>query len=152
MPGGKQILLSQYRGKAVVLAFILTYCSHCQRTMGFLIKDQNEFGSKGLQVLSSAIEDGAARALPNFIRTFNPPFPVGYNADQGAVLDYLQHPRMVIPHMPLLVFIDRQGVIRAQFEGDSSFFDEAAHEQNLRNQIQVLLQGVKKVAPKKKTN
>src|SRR5207244_7918134 len=36
---GKQLQLSQYQGHPVVLAFILTYCSHCQKSIGFLIKD-----------------------------------------------------------------------------------------------------------------
>ena len=30
LAANKQIKLSQYRDKTVVLAFILTYCSHCQ--------------------------------------------------------------------------------------------------------------------------
>ena len=47
---GKQVLLSQYRGKVVVVAFILTWCPHCQKTIGYLIKDQNTYGPRGFQV------------------------------------------------------------------------------------------------------
>jgi cytochrome oxidase Cu insertion factor (SCO1/SenC/PrrC family) len=36
--------LSQYKGHPVVLAFILTYCTHCQMTVGVLSKLQNEYG------------------------------------------------------------------------------------------------------------
>jgi hypothetical protein len=68
-----------------------------------------------------------------------PPFPVGYNNDSNAVLDFLQHPRMVVPYMPLLVFIDREGVIRAQYEGRDAYFDDARQEQNLRSTIEGLL-------------
>ena len=39
---GKQVLLSQYQGKVVVMAFILTWCPHCQKTIGYLSKDQND--------------------------------------------------------------------------------------------------------------
>src|SRR5436309_9656232 len=102
---GKQLKLSQYKGKPVVLAFILTYCSHCQRTIGFLIKDQQEFGDR-VQVVATAIEEKAATAVPGFIRQFAPPFPVGYNGNTEAN-EYLQHPPMLILHMPSLVFIDR---------------------------------------------
>src|SRR5262245_41700305 len=73
---GKQIKLSDFRGKTVVLAFILTYCSHCQAVVRGLIKDQTELGSKGLQVLACAIEDMAATAVPGFNRQFAPNFPV----------------------------------------------------------------------------
>src|SRR5215510_11862174 len=79
LPGGKQILLSSYKGKAVALIFILTYCPHCQKTVGILSKMQNEFGPRGFQVLSSAIEDMASMAVPDFVKRFNPPFPVGFN-------------------------------------------------------------------------
>jgi thiol-disulfide isomerase/thioredoxin len=59
LSGGKQVLLSQYQGKVVVVAFILTWCPHCQKTIGYLSKDQTTYGPRGLQVLASAIEDVA---------------------------------------------------------------------------------------------
>ena len=52
---GKQIHLTQYTGKTVVLAFILTYCTHCQKSVGFLSNLQQEYGPRGLQALASAI-------------------------------------------------------------------------------------------------
>ena len=143
--GAPPLTLSQYIGKPVVLAFILTYCSHCQRTVGFLIKDQNEYGPRGLQVLACAIENGAQLAVPAFIKNFNPPFPVGYN-DGSTALDFMQHPVVKVPIMPMLAFIDRQGMIRAQFEADDEKFFGDEHEQNLRTQIEALL---KVGAPKK---
>src|ERR1039458_6777687 len=57
---GKQVHISQYKGKTVVVAFILTYCSHCQKAIGVLSKVQREYGARGLQVLASATEDMAA--------------------------------------------------------------------------------------------
>ena len=51
----------------------------------------------------------------------------------------MQHPPMLIPHMPLLAFIDRQGTIRAQHEGDDEKFFGDQQEQNLRAQIEALL-------------
>src|SRR5438105_445561 len=72
---GKQILLSQYNGKTVVFAFILTTCPHCQQTIGILSKLQPEYASRGVQMLACAIEDGARQNLPGFIDKFKPPFP-----------------------------------------------------------------------------
>ena len=40
--------------------------------------------------------------------------------------------------MPLLAFIDKQGDIRAQYEGDDPFFNEQV-ERNLRKEIEALL-------------
>jgi len=105
--------------------------------VGFLIKDQNEYGPRGLQVLASAIEPDAALALPLFLKNFQPPFPVGWSAGESA-LAFMQHPMAKIPMMPLMAFLDRQGNIRAQYEGDDPFFGDQL-EQNLRQQIAALL-------------
>ncbi len=136
--GAPPLTLSQYKGKPVVLAFILTYCSHCQRTVGFLIKDQNEYGPRGLQVLACAIENGAQLAVPAFIKNFNPPFPVGYN-QLRPVLDLMQHPPMIGPRMPMIAFIDRQGILRAQYEGQEAFLEQDQMAKNIRAKIMELL-------------
>ncbi|HLK47953.1 MAG TPA: TlpA disulfide reductase family protein [Bryobacteraceae bacterium] len=138
LPGGKTTSLSQYKGKTVALIFILTYCPHCQKIVSFLSQDQNEYGSRGFQVLASAIEDGAAGAVPGFIKKFSPPFPAGSNA-RPPVLDFLQHPMADRLLMPQLVFIDRHGMIRAQYAGDAPFLDEAQADKNLRSEIEELL-------------
>jgi peroxiredoxin len=138
--GGKPITLSQYRGKPVVLAFILTTCTHCQYTTGLLVKLQTEFVAKGLQVIECAVNQGAAADLPNFIKSFQTNFPVGYSTDQVGVLGFLQHPATAIPHMPMLAFIDRHGIIREQFQGiDAILNDDAKQEENLRAEIEKLL-------------
>ena len=134
---GKQILLSSYRGKVVALAFILTYCPHCQKTIGILSQMQKEYGPRGFQVLASATEEGAAMAVPGFIQRFHPPFPVGFN-DRGQVIEYLQRSAGIAMMMPQLVFIDRAGVIRGQFSGEEPFFAEGQQEPNIRKEIEML--------------
>jgi peroxiredoxin len=138
MTGGEPIQVSQYNGKVCVLAFILTTCPHCQKTVGYLSTMQNEYGPRGFQALASAIDDMGAMNVPDFIKRFQPPFPVGFNKLNDAQ-GYLQHPAMFRMLMPQLVFIDRQGTIRAQFAGDDKFFAEADQEKHIREQIEALL-------------
>ena len=156
---GKQVRISQYKGKTVVVAFILTYCSHCQKAIGVLSKMQKEYGARGLQVLASATEDMAAAALPSFLRQFDPPFPVGLNTTAEFVT-YMQHPTMLQLYMPGLVFIDKDGLIRAQYEGRDAFLEETSVEKNIRAKVEEMLKspadapkkaGGKK-APAKKAN
>jgi peroxiredoxin len=135
---GSQIHLSQYHGKVVVLAFILTTCSHCQFTVQTLSRLQNEYSPRGLQVIASAIQDMAALAVPDFIKQFQPGFPVGFNP-RNLVLDYLQHPVMFRLLMPQVVVIDRKGIIRAQLTGDEKFFEKAEQEKNFRDLLEPLL-------------
>jgi hypothetical protein len=76
--------------------------------------------------------------IPGFLRRFNPPFPVGTAPGQGA-LDYMEWPRGQRPLVPLMVFIDRQGMIRAQFSGlDDKFFDDN-QDQHIRDEALKLL-------------
>jgi thiol-disulfide isomerase/thioredoxin len=138
MGQGKQLRISQFKGKTVVVAFILTYCSHCQKAVQVLSKMQNEYGARGLQVLASATEDMAAAALPGFLRQFAPPFPVGLNTT-AEFINYMQHPVMLQLYMPGLGFFDKGGVIREQYEGPDEILAEATLEKNIRTEIEKLL-------------
>ena len=135
---GSQIHPSQYQGKVVLLAFILTTCPHCQYTVQILAKLQKEYGPQGLQVLASAIEDMASMAVPDFIKRFEPGFPVGFDQREYAE-SYLEHPVIYRLLMPQVVVIDRNGTIRAQFAGDDKFFEKADQEKNFRDLLEPLL-------------
>jgi hypothetical protein len=62
---------------------------------------------------------------------------VGFN-NQTDVDGYLQHPVILRLLVPQLVFIDRQGTIRAQYGGEDKFFAED-QDKHIREQIEVLL-------------
>jgi thiol-disulfide isomerase/thioredoxin len=148
-PAGTPLKLSQYKGKTVAVVFILTTCPHCQKTIGLLGPLQKEYGPRGFQVIASSIEAGSAMSVPGFVRDFKPPFPVGFN-DPSVAVEFMQHPPSLIPHMPMIAFVDRQGVIREQHEGDDSLFFSDQQEQNLRRAIETLLPPAMKSAVKKK--
>ncbi len=143
LPGGGQTKLSQYRGKVVAMCFILTTCPHCQKTVGYLVQAQNDYGPRGFQVVASAIEGGAERAVPGFVQSFHVNFPVGFN-DVMTAITFMQHPPAVNPHMPMLAFLDGQGMVRAQYEGDDVKFFGDDQAKNIRTVIEGLL---KKPAP-----
>jgi peroxiredoxin len=149
---GSQIQLSQYHGKVVVLAFILTYCPHCQFTVQILSRLQKEYRAQGLQVVASAIDPMASLKVPDFIKQFQPGFPVGFNEHNDAVT-YLQHNVMFRLMMPQLVFIDHKGFVRAQYAGDDEkFFDKAIQEKNIRDVVGPLLkESVAQAAHRTKT-
>ena len=151
MPDGKQILLSSYHGKVVVLAFILTTCPHCQKTTGILSKIQTEWGPRGLQVLESAVQAGAKAAVPGFVQAFHPTFPVGYDEDAQMVLDYTGFSHSHLPLMPIVLVIDREGVVRFEHDGhDDAFFGDQ-QDQNFHHELDELLKApVKRTAVRKK--
>jgi peroxiredoxin len=135
-PGGKQALLSQYKGKVVLLAFIFTTCPHCQVTCQLVSKLNTELGAKGFQPLAVAVNPMALMLVNDFVRDFHTNFPVGAS-ETAPALSFMQisgADRWVVPQV---VLIDRKGVIRAQTPPQG---DEKMQEENhLRQQIENLL-------------
>jgi peroxiredoxin len=152
MPDGKQIKIGDYRGKVLVLGFILTYCPHCQHTTQILEGLYPELSPKGVAVVEAALNPNADVA--GFVSQFKVPWPVG-TAEVLPVLDYIQWPKDKRPVVPFLVFIDRQGVIRAQYTyaTDAAFFDDQP-ENHIRDEVAKLLSegGKAKTAHKKPTS
>jgi peroxiredoxin len=146
--GGKKVQLADYKGKGVVLAFILTTCSHCQATTAVLSRLQAEFGPKGLQVLESAIDQGGEAFVPRFIQQYQPQFPVGFN-EFAQAQTFMQFPPMKTMYMPGLVFIDRQGNIVAQHIGNDPEMANGVQEKNLRGLVEKILAAPAGAAPKK---
>ena len=133
--------LSQYRGKVVALAFIFTTCSHCQDLTKLLAPLSREYALRGVQVLECAFNDDAKQTIAGFVRQFQPPFPVGWTT-HDAVMGYLQ--RSIIDtrpvYVPHMVFLDRRGMIEADYPGESDFFkDTATTATNIRAELEKLL-------------
>jgi peroxiredoxin len=141
--GGKTAKVSDYTGKVVLVAFILTGCPHCQHTVSLLNPLQTELGKRGFQAIGLAVNQDAPDRLAEFYQKFNPTFPVGYcpNTDLPVFLQLTPGKR---PLAPLLALIDRKGVIRFETDGsDAAFFDD--HEgDHLREQVLKLLGPPKK--------
>jgi thiol-disulfide isomerase/thioredoxin len=128
MANGKSLLLSQYRGKIVVLAFISTTCSHCQALMPVLSSIQHEYAARGVQVLGAAFNPDAQKLLPQFLQQYKPAFPLGWE-ENTSTLEYLQLSVLNPGYVPKMVFIDRAGIIRVQHAGgaeDTAYFADPA--------------------------
>jgi peroxiredoxin len=136
MPNGQQELLSSHKGKVVVLEFLLTTCPHCQNSSRILSKLKAEFGPKGFQPLGVAINPEAD--VNDFVKRFQVGFPVGKGSREAAYA-YLQHSIMAPSfYVPQMVFVDRKGVIRAQYGGSDPFLT-SNEEANIRGMLQKLL-------------
>jgi thiol-disulfide isomerase/thioredoxin len=136
LPNGQQELLSKYKGKVVVLEFLSTTCPHCQNSSKLLSKLNTELGPKGFQPIGAAINPEGDVA--DFVKRFGVNFPVGKTTRDTAYA-YLQH-SILAPtfYVPQMVFIDRNGVIRAQYGGSDAFLS-TNEEANIRSMVEKLL-------------
>lgn len=110
MLDGSQKLLSSYRGKVVVMAFMYTTCTHCQHTAGVLAKINTEYANKGVQILGIVIDKGGDKNIPNFLKITGANFPVGFS-DSDQAIKFLHGPSDGW-FIPMLAFVDRHGMIR----------------------------------------
>jgi peroxiredoxin len=132
MPDGSQKLLSSYRGKTVVLALMFTTCTHCQKTAPQLAHLQDEYGQKGVQFLGAAFDGDAKNQVATFVKLFGVNFPCGFSSDAN-VLTFLGLPPKSPVFVPMLVFIDKNGTVRAEHRisgdekkdaGEKVFYDD----------------------------
>ncbi len=136
-PGGKDILLSSYRGKVVLVGFFSTGCIHCQNTAKVFNGLQGAFGSEGLQAIAIAFNpDADAGKVKEFQHVFAPSYPVGLSKADN-VISYLGISVMERYVYPQVVLIDRKGMIRAQSDIKGS--PELQDVVTLRPQIESLL-------------
>lgn len=133
---GQPAKLSQWRGKVILLEFLLTTCPHCQRASQTMNKLQAEFAARGVQAVGVAINDDNGSLTAGYVKELGLNYPVGW-VKREPVVAFLQHPPMVAMMMPQLVVIDREGVIRAQFPGNDPFFEN--EEAGMRRWIATLL-------------
>jgi thiol-disulfide isomerase/thioredoxin len=136
----KYTWISEFQGKTCIVAFIMTTCPHCQYTTGILSKIQTDYAAKGVRVIASAIEPMSSLHIPGFVKQFQPTFPVGYN-EQGYINKFLGLPENDPMFVPQVVFIDKSGIIRAQFTGDSPEMVKDVQEKKLRETLDRVLAG-----------
>ena len=138
---GEQLLLSKFRGKVVVLEFLLTTCPHCQKCSSTMQQLYTEFGG-AFQPLGAATNPqdmGQARAMiPQYIYSLGLKFPVGWTRSEMAY-DWLgADPSKGSVYFPQLAIIDKKGIVREYHPGtDQEFFKE--EEANLRKSIASLI-------------
>ena len=136
MPDGPQVLLSSFKGKVVVMAMMYTTCPHCQHSAQVLSKVNTEYAGKGVQVLGVTFDNGAAQRVQQFNKMFGVNFPTGYSTE-AVVRPFIGLAPDEPYFVPMLVFIDKAGMVRSQYIGDEKFLSN--QEVNIRAEIDKLL-------------
>ena len=142
LPGGKTIRLADYKGKVVILEFLLTHCPACQNTGRILQKMQTEFGPRGFQALGVAVDKGAAAGMANYLSLTQATFPIAIRTEDDFK-SFAEISAFELAKFPEIFVIDRAGIVRWYHgaPGDDAFLTN--EEQMLRHEVDTLL-GTKK--------
>jgi peroxiredoxin len=103
----KEVSLSDYKGKVVLVNFWATWCGPCKVEMPHLDKMDKDFESRGFEVLSISTDDArAATGVKPFIKKNGYQFTVLLDKSTSVVSKY--NPAKTVPYTAI---IDREGRI-----------------------------------------
>jgi len=109
----KNVTLSSYKGKVVLLDFWATWCKPCWKAIPGLKKMQEELHKKDFSIIGILMDRNAAALVPGIHKKakMNYPLLVGTSPLQQAY---------DIRGFPTLVIIDRKGIVRKLYLGGKS--------------------------------
>ena len=102
---GKEVQLSSFKGKAVVIDFWATWCEPCKIEMPWLVDLQTKYGPQGLQILGVAMDDADEPTIQAFAHKMGVNYPVLKGTE--AVADLYGG----LDGLPATFFVDRSGKI-----------------------------------------
>jgi len=73
---GKNVKLSDYRGKAVLLNFWATWCEPCKLEMPWIVDLNKKYGPQGLVTLGVAMDDSSEADIAKFAKDMNVNYPI----------------------------------------------------------------------------
>jgi peroxiredoxin len=112
---GETVALDDYRGKVVLLNFWTKTCGPCMEEMPNLVELTRVLESRpDVAVVTVSTDDGPedVRATLFALLRTEPPFPVGFDPNLKVVRD--QYGTRLFPETWI---IDKEGIIRARFDG-----------------------------------
>jgi thiol-disulfide isomerase/thioredoxin len=136
--GGREVLLSSFKGKVVVVEFLFLRSEHCMRVAQTLNRLNSELGSRGFQPVAVVFGPNAnGPAVGQVLQFLKLTYPMGYTSP-AQVDAFLGRQGKETLNIPQIVVIDRSGMIRAQNAG--KYDTSLENEDSLRTLLNRLLQ------------
>ncbi len=107
---GRQVRLSDYKGKVILIDVWATWCSPCREEIPRFVEWQQAYGAEGFQTIGISMDDTAS-PVRDFYRRFKLNYPVVMGDEKvaqayGGVLG-----------LPVNVVVGRDGHVAAKFIG-----------------------------------
>ena len=108
----KDVRLSDYKGKVILLDFWATWCGPCKVEIPWFVEFQQKYGKAGLQVIGISADDPLDKLAP-FVKQMKMTYPVL----QGLGKDNVQDAYGPMVGLPVTVMISRDGKICSKHVG-----------------------------------
>jgi len=107
---GRNVSLSSFSGKPVLLNFWASWCPYCRKERTHLDALHKDYSDKNLVIISVSI-DRSLETLKTFMEKNSAPFVILYDG-QGRVASTFH-----VSGLPTSFLIDRNGIIKQKFTG-----------------------------------
>ncbi len=122
---GKNVRLSDYKGKVVILDFWATWCPPCRASIPGLEKLFKTYKDKGLVILAVSLDQGEWDS----VKSFGAEYGITYTILKGNddISDKYQ-----VRTIPMLLVIDKEGRITKRYMG-------FGNDEDLENSVKAIL-------------
>ena len=135
---GKQIELSSFKGKVVLVDFWASWCGSCKRSLPWLNTLQETYGKDGFQVVAINVDSNPAKAQA-LLRTVQESVVVALDPEGNSA------ERFNVSSMPSSFLIGRDGTVRSVQRGFSNE-EQSAIEKGLERELSAGRGGAQKSA------
>jgi cytochrome c biogenesis protein CcmG/thiol:disulfide interchange protein DsbE len=121
-------VLSNYKGKAVLLNFWASWCGPCRSEMPSMDSLYQRMKDRNFEILAVSVDQRDTKRVLDFVSKYKLTFPVLLNPEGNVAIQYR------VTALPTSFVIDKKGVIRAKVVGARNWSDPS-----LVSQIENLL-------------
>ncbi|MDX2040168.1 MAG: TlpA disulfide reductase family protein [Acidobacteriota bacterium] len=117
---GKDLTLSDYKGKVVVVNFWATWCGPCKMETPWLVELREQYHQKGFEIIGvsvDSLDEYDPADVSAFIKEYKVRYPI-VMATKEVVDDFGP-----VTGLPTTLLIDRQGKVQYRHRGLISFDD-----------------------------
>jgi len=123
----RNVRLSDFKGKVILLDFWATWCIPCKAEIPWFVEFQQKYGASGLQVVGISVDDTLPKLKPYVAQ-----YKMNYPVLQGLMHDDVQDAYGPLWGIPVTAVISRDAKICAKHTGIGT-------KQAFENEIRLLL-------------
>lgn len=107
---GQQITQRNYQGRLLIIDFFATWCTPCRDSVPHLVKLNQKYGARGVNILGLSIEDDDVQDVREFIADKRINYPVAL-AGEEMVSSF------GVRSLPTIFLVDKEGLVVEKFTG-----------------------------------